>query len=350
MNESVTTADLVSQQIEDIKREVTETAVQSMVSQALEALAFKYEERDRQRDEAMRQFLADQRQKMSDEYRQMRSDALTAIQDFATKEEVEAKAREYAAAYFAPLRSKWDEQVIDFNRETARRNQMLDQHMAEVKAVAVRAEQKSLENETKIEVHKAESEQRFKQIENRLTKAENTIETSIAEVTRISNSMHRMLGDWVAEGKRRDEKNDLIFKEFKEAQEQSAKRIEIIESDARGAVDLAKEVDSLASRNYQVLNHAIVGNKDTKTKGLVDEMEELRAESRAQLEEVRKEQKALSAGQAALQTGLAWQAWIGRHPFISFQIAGMLFVILVIAVALILGRPEVIGALVNAAT
>lgn len=45
----------------------------------------------------------------------------------------------------------------------------------------------------------------------------------------------------------------------------------------------------------------------------------------------------------------AWQGWITRHPRLAFMGFGASFVGLVLAVAFILGRPEVIGAFVQAA-
>lgn len=45
----------------------------------------------------------------------------------------------------------------------------------------------------------------------------------------------------------------------------------------------------------------------------------------------------------------AWQGWITRHPRLAFMGFGASFVVLVLAVAFILGRPEVIGAFVQAA-
>lgn len=115
-----------------------------------------------------------------------------------------------------------------------------------------------------------------------------------------------------------------------EAQVKDSKAISDLESAVRGAVDLAENVDSLAARNYQALNFAITGNKETKTPGLVDQMATLN-----------NAQRLLNEKQDTLYRGLNWLTFLGTRR--GFLVIGVSYVAFLILTSFLLGRPDIVA-------
>lgn len=134
-----------------------------------------------------------------------------------------------------------------------------------------------------------------------------------------------------------------------ETQTKDGKALRDMESAVRGAVDLAENVDSLAARNYQALNFAIAGNKDTKTPGLVDQVDNLVRETRTQIAEMREEQKRVKTRQDKIDEDTWWLTTIGRHPYRAASTVATVVVLVLITIAGIFGRPDIVEAIVRGA-
>lgn len=340
-----TTAKILQETKEELRKEITEDAVRAMADRAADAAFLRYLEQV----EAATQKLNEARESLAQEVFNARTQIMSATADYITREEAERQAKEQVDKQFASWRTNFDTFTDDFNKESARRNQVLDLYMAEVKAVAVESQQKSIDNEKQIAAANAANDERFKQFETRLTKAETRIEGGVAKVEKNSTSMHRMVGDWITQSKTRDEKNDTIIKELKAGQELLTVKVTDLESKAQGAIDLAEDVDNRVGRNIDKLNYAILGNKETKTEGLVDVVQSIREDYQRQMLELRGEQTAINKRQQAYEKSTWYLTAMGDHPYRTMMGFSTIIILILITIAGIFGRPDIVEAIVRAA-
>jgi hypothetical protein len=337
-----TTDERLTQQIEEIKREVTESAGQSIVNPALEALeklAQKYEERDRQRQEEMRQFLDEQRQQMADEYRQMRSDSMGAMSAYATKEEVEAKAEEHAAAQFAPILTHWQEHLADYNRERQRTQTMLNQQTEKMLALAQTAENRSIENEKEIARMKGENEQRFGQIERNIGTLRRDIDDSVKSVADSVKRVDSTFAQFIARSEKRIDKIEAnastvardvartgkLIGDLEDQRNEDIKEVRRIEGVVSRESNIVRDIEGRVILNMTQMNVALYGDEKEKEPGLVADMK-------------------------TLKSGLWWQAWIGTNPRKAFLLAGAAYVVFLIVTAFVLNRPEIVAQMIPLGT
>lgn len=265
-----------------------------------------------------------------DELQQARAEILEVKTRYLTAEQAEINWQQYANKISDPLKTRLDQHLTDLNKEDERRHQAYMQRIAGAEQKAQQSEQRAVEVEKRTAALEATSEQRLKTLESKVERIDRDIENNVKKVADNAEAMNRTFLKFLGEYEKKTEENKQDIQKLKKSHDDADKRFERVESDVRSAVNLAENVDSLAAKNWQALNYAIVGNKELKTGGLVDQVNNLTKE------------------QAELKAGLWWQTWIGRNPKKAFALSGAAFVGLVIAVAFILGRPEVIAAFVQA--
>lgn len=176
--------------------------------------------------------------KIDEHFHNLRTHLQTMLGDFATLEHVNQKIDEFSKG----VHQRLDEYLDNANKEEKRRQAMFDQRFDQLTALVTDSNTRSVENEKQIAALRAAYDQRFDQIEARLNKAEDTIKNGVAKVAQNSTTMNRMVSDWIAESKRKDEKNDLEIKRLDNARVQ-------FEKDLREQVDdignLRQDVDGL---------------------------------------------------------------------------------------------------------
>lgn len=123
----------------------------------------------------------------------------------------------------AEQRRQLDDTLKNWNAEDERRYAAFDQRFEKIQTLVYAAEQRGIETEKRLAVVEETTGQRLLQLESRLTKAEDTISTSVAKVARDSATMSRLVSQWLTENKRKEEKNEQEFRrlerEFQERQE-----------------------------------------------------------------------------------------------------------------------------------
>jgi hypothetical protein len=265
-----------------------------------------------------------------DELQQARDEIQEVKSKYLTAEQAEQSWQRYADKVADPLKTRLDQHLTDLNKEDERRHQAYIQRIAGAEQKAQQSEQRAVEVEKRTAALEATSEQRLKTLESKVERIDRDIENNVKKVADNAEAMNRTFLKFLGEYEKLAGENKQDIQKLKKDQVEADSRFDRVESGIRAAVDLATDVDRLAGKNFQTLNYAIVGNKELKTDGLVDQMKNLAKE------------------QAELKAGLWWQTWIGRNPKKAFALSGAAFVGLVISVAFILGRPEVIAAFVQA--
>src|SRR5690348_6507220 len=124
-----TTAKILQETKEELRKEITEDAVRAMADRAADAAFLRYLEQV----EAATQKLNEARESLAQEVFNARTQIMSATADYITREEAERQAKEQVDKQFASWRTNFDTFTDDFNKESARRNQVLDLYMAEVK-------------------------------------------------------------------------------------------------------------------------------------------------------------------------------------------------------------------------
>lgn len=203
----------------------------------------------------------------------------------------------------------------------------------------------SAENAQRLTVLEATSENTIKSLKERLDKVEDKQLTLDASIKDIRGDTEKI----AANTKQTSETVVDFLERDKKRQEKVDQSIRDVESAVRTAVDLAENVDSLAATNYRALNFAIVGNKETKTPGLVDQMAEFISTTRMQVNELRDEQKKVKTHQDKIDADTWWLTSIGRHPYRAASTVATVIVLVLITIAGIFGRPDIVEAIVRGA-
>lgn len=215
---------------------------------------------------------------------------------------------------------------------------------------AIKASQATWQMAMEARVVRLESGQR-KQAENIQKISQNT--TIMKDAV---EAIQHTFSETLERDKKRQTEVDTELAQVKEEQTQvketlvkDGKAIRDVESAVRSAVDLAEDVDRLVSKNYQTLNFAILGNKETKTPGLVGQVADLIRETRTHIDELREEQKKVKTRQDKIDEDTWWLASIGRHPWRTVSVLVTVLVLVLITIAGIFGRPDIVEAIVRGA-
>lgn len=306
----ITTSDNLTEQKEAFTREVLETLVHPMVDQAGAA------------------WLA----KLETEQVKTRTDITSAMKDFVTVDEFDRLSKQYTD-FLNRAEQKLDTNLEDRNKEDERRWLTLEQRINSISEVADSSNKRSLENETHIAAIKADTDARIKNLEARMSKLEDVqkaqsenITTMTRNTEAIRNSVQTLSNtviEQIDRDKRRQEEIDREINAVKDTLDDHAARTRVIDNDLRRESGIIRDIEGRVSLTMTSVQTALYGDEKEKRSGLVADM-------------------------ATLNSGLWWQAWMGRHPYLTLQMIGAAYVIGLIVLAFIIGRPEIIAAMIPA--
>lgn len=179
---------------------------------------------------------------------------------YITAEEAKKMGDGIGKAMSLPITESVNTHMAEMKEEDQRRNQAFDQRIGEINALVLTQGQE-------LASLSATSEQRFGQIESRLSKVESDIKTGVASVERNTRTLSRAVGQWLEENQKQKEKIDLELKrhdnaivqfdkEIRENRDKTGNLLADVEG-MRG--DLASQVhpmrDSLSDLKNRVSSH-----------------------------------------------------------------------------------------------
>lgn len=277
---------------------------------------------------------------ISSEFHALRTHLQNALGDFATQDQLESivlraveTAATVAAASVEPIKLA-QEQWQNEQREK------LDVFITDMKsrmdtfapAATVEALRLSVEDNTRhftsiTAGHTADIANLKDQIKAHEKKTDSNIQSIKASTNNIdtrTNVMQNSILDFIESNKQYRATVSARLDNLTTEQAAQKKDVERLETKQDADSSIIRDVDERVRTTQTGISTALYGNTQTKEPGLIADMK-------------------------TIKSGLWWQTWIGMNPKKSAVIGAGLFVALVIAVAFIIGRPEVIGAFVDAA-
>lgn len=321
---SDSTVDRVAQQTEEITRDVLERASPQMIAQAVDAAFARYE------------------QKLADELANARTAVTGAMDDFATKEQVNERVKEFGDGAKKELKEGLDTYLDGLNKENARRQEVFDQQVQKVLALAQAAEARSIATQNEIAEMKGAYEQRFGQIEKNIDTMKRDIDSNVRSVAesarRTDESAKRMdatFAKFVDKSEKRIDKIEQnastvardvtraykLIDDIEEARGEDVKEVRRIEALVKRDSEIVRNVEQNVILDMTRMNIALYGDVKEKEPGMVADVK-------------------------SLKSGLWWQAWIGTHPYKAILIAGGLYVAFLIVTAFVLNRPEIVARMI----
>lgn len=319
MNEPISTADRVAQQTEEITRDVLERASPQMITQAVDAALGRWQE------------------KLAAELARARTAVTDVMDDFATKEQVNDRIREFGEGAKKELKQGLDDYLNNLNQENARRQEMFDQQVQQVLVLAQAADTRSIATQNEIAEMKGAYEQRFTQIEGQIALMRRDIDDNVTKMVAAANRMDTTFSTFVTNYERKTEKveqdikrlskeaetTDRAIEDIRELRNEDYKEIRRIDGRVSSELGIVQDIDGRVRVSMERMENALYGDTKEKTPGLVADM-------------------------TALKSGLAWQTMIGRHPRITLMVAGAAYVLFLIVTAFVLNRPEIVARMIPA--